>query len=168
MGKCLSIFQRNVVMDAEEPPPVLHHIKRVTQRELSYILQRHLGQPQTHYGDGYYNLLDGSDVRRFLRKSLSRELNRISEHADSADFSWVVLGRQREWYLRAHSGKARTAGAAFGVAWGDIRSDPNQTSPCYHTCNFFVDINENLCLVEPRDGRIHPLYDNSTVTMVTL
>jgi len=120
-----------------------------------------------HIGDRQYFAYSLEDLKDFLHRDGSDKLVYKPECFDCDDFSYVVMGREKEWFggSATEGSKHNKCGSTFGIVWGDIRSTEDDTESNPHAVNFFVDSNLDVWLVEPQTDHIWKPTSNSTFWM---
>lgn len=132
----------------------------LTSDEVAQIISEQLKVPreQTKIGDRDYFAYAKSDLERFLSSSYVDSIKYVAERFDCDDFSYALMGREKEWYSQSPYNR----GSTFGIVWGDIRNSETDTEIRAHAVNFFIDNNRELWLVEPQNDNIFKATKNST------
>lgn len=120
-----------------------------------------------HIGDRDYFAYSLEDLKGFLKRDVTDQHLYKPECFDCDDFSYVTLGREKEWFgtTATLESKHNKCGSTFGVVWGDIRYTEDETESNPHSVNFFVDEKLELWLIEPQSDQMWKPTRNSTFWM---
>jgi hypothetical protein len=133
MGQCASTIVK--------PPTIKSNID---SGEVYNILQKAAPDATILTFDSSYSIIDFEEFKNFCQlANLNPTPYRLESH-DCDDYSFIFLGKVREWYARNQTG----GGLCVGILTGDLRlkeDDPARG----HAVNCFIDNDKKLKIFDP-------------------
>lgn len=94
--------------------------------------------------DDNYSIVDFEEFKNFCQlANLNPTKYRIHSH-DCDDYSFIFLGKLREWYARNNTG----GGCCVGIMTGDLRLKETDNARM-HAVNVFIDSDKKLKFFDP-------------------
>ncbi len=159
MGGFLSKCRRGVgvaadVLDKVAFPllPSEDQMTKMTNSELRTRILKTVGTTDLHLNDARYVSFPKESVEEFLASSRIDAIKYQRDQFDCDDFAAVLRGEFLQWFGTGLGRRGGDHGAAFGVVYGDLRTDMDL--PRYHAMNFFWGTDEVLYIIEPQSDAI--------------
>lgn len=155
MGNCIG-----KVVRSSKLPPTPSDGTSLTSDEMREIIKEKLRMKSSriNLGDRNYFAYNIDELKGFLAADFGDSIKYQHDSFDCDDFTYMMMGREKEWYGQRTSKQ----GSTFGIVWGDIRYKEEDKNENPHAVNFFIDKDLTLWLVEPQSDKIWKPTSNST------